>query len=139
LVSFSLFGREEFKMIYKTTTTYPLETVKAQLEEKAKKVGFSLLGSYEFKKILKAKGFEIKRDITVFELCNPAGAEEALNTIPEISVYLPCRISIYSENGVTVLATIGVEEMLNSADVDEAFKGFMEQIFNNIRAVMNSW
>jgi len=29
--------------------------------------------------------------------------------------------------------------MLNSADVDEAFKGFMEQIFNNIRAVMNSW
>ena len=126
-------------MIYKTTTSYPLETVKAQLEEKAKKVGFGVLGSYEFKKILKSKGFEINRDITVYELCNPAGAEEALNTIPEISVYLPCRISVYSENGETVLATIGVEDMLNSTDVDETFKGFMEQIFNNIRAVMNSW
>jgi len=126
-------------MIYKTTTSYPLETVKAQLEEKAKKVGFGILGSYEFKKILKSKGFEIHRDITVFELCNPAGAEEALNTIPEISVYLPCRISIYSQNGVTVLATIGVEEILNSTDVDETFKDFMEQIFNNIHAVMNSW
>ena len=126
-------------MIYTTTTTYPLETVKAQLEEKAKNVGFGVLGSYEFKKILKAKGFEIRRDITVFELCNPAGAEEALNTLPEISVYLPCRISIYSENGVTVLATIGVEDMLNSADVSAEFKGFMEKIFQNVRSVMNAW
>ena len=131
--------REEFKMIYKTTTTYPLETVKAQLEKKAEKVGFGVLGSYEFKKILKAKGFEIHRDVTVYELCNPAGAEEALNAIAEISVYLPCRISVYSENGLTVLATIGMEDMLHTEGVDEAFKGFMEKIFDNIRAVMNSW
>ncbi len=126
-------------MIYKTTTSYPLETVKAQLEEKAKKVGFGVLGSYEFKKILKAKGFEVHRDITVYELCNPAGAEEALNTIPEISVYLPCRISIYREDSLTVLATIGVEDMLNATNVTDEFKGFMEQIFQNIRSVMNSW
>ena len=44
-------------MIYKTETTYPLETVKAQLEEKAKQLGFGILGSYEFKKLLKERGF----------------------------------------------------------------------------------
>lgn len=126
-------------MIYTTTTIYPLETVKAQLATHAQKFGFGLLGSYEFKKILKSKGLELRRDITVFELCNPAGAKEALNTLPEISVYLPCRISLYSENGVTVLATIGIEDMLNSTSVSDEFKSIMERIFQNIRSVMNSW
>ena len=126
-------------MIYKTETTYPLETVKAQLEEKAKQLGFGILGSYEFKKLLKDRGFEITRDVTVYELCNPAAAHQALNTLPEISVYLPCKLSLYTEEGVTVLATIGIEDMLNAVDVDEEFKAHLQEIFNNIRALMNSW
>ena len=126
-------------MIYKTTTTYPIDTVKSQLEEKAKEMGFGILGSYAFKKILKSKGFEVHRDITVYELCNPAGAQEALNIIPEISVYLPCRISIYRENNLTVLATIGVEDILGATDASDEFKGFMQQLFQNIRSVMNAW
>ena len=126
-------------MIYKTETTYPLETVKAQLAEKAKQLGFGILGSYEFKKLLKDRGFEITRDVTVYELCNPAAAHQALNTLPEISVYLPCKLSLYTEGGVTVLATIGIEDMLNAVDVDEEFKAHLQEIFNNIRALMNSW
>ena len=126
-------------MIYKTETNYPLETVKAQLAEKAKQLGFGILGSYEFKKLLKDRGFEITRDVTVYELCNPVAAHKALNTLPEISVYLPCKLSLYTEGGVTVLATIGIEDMLNAVDVDEEFKAHLQEIFNNIRALMNSW
>lgn len=126
-------------MIYKTETSYPIETVKAQLEAKAKEMGFGVLGSYEFKKILKSKGFEMHKDITVYELCNPLGAQEALNYMSEISVYLPCRLSIYSEGDKTVLATIGLEDMMNAIDVDEEFKGFMSEIFQKIHALMNAW
>ena len=126
-------------MIYKTQTTYPVDTVKAQLEEKAKAMGFGVLGSYEFKKILKSKGLEIEKDITVYELCNPSGAHSALNELPEISVYLPCRISIYHDNGVTVLATIGIEDMMEATQIDGVFQERMQEIFNNIRALMNAW
>ena len=126
-------------MIYKTQTTYPLDTVKAQLAEKAKALGFGVLGSYEFKKILKSKGFDITKDITVYELCNPAAAHDALNELPEISVYLPCRISLYNEDGVTVLATIAIEDMIKATQMEGAFKEHMEEIFNKIRALMNSW
>ena len=126
-------------MIYKTQTTYPLETVKAQLAEKAKALNFGVLGSYEFKKILKSKGFDITKDITVYELCNPAAAHDALNELPEISVYLPCRLSLYSENGVTVLATIGIEDMIEATQIEGVFKEHMQEIFNKIRALMNSW
>jgi len=126
-------------MIYKTTTQYPLATVKSQLEEHAKTVGFGVLGMYEFKKILKDKGYEIERDITVYELCNPVAAQSALDTLPEISVYLPCRLSVYEEEGKTVLATIGIEDMLGTVDVDDDFKKHMSEIFDKVRALMNGW
>ena len=126
-------------MIYKTQTNYSLETVKAQLQEKAQSLGFGILGSYSFQKILKNKGFDLKRDITVYELCNPPAAQEALNALPEVSVYLPCRISIYRENKETILATIGIEDMLNAVTVNDEFKEHMQKIFDNIRLLMNSW
>jgi uncharacterized protein (DUF302 family) len=126
-------------MIYKTQTQWPLDAVKTQLTQKAKQLGFGILGSYEFKKILKEKGFDIEQDITVYELCNPAGAQEALNNVPDISVYLPCRLSVYEEKGVTTLSTIGIEDMLQAVEVDEVFKKHMNEIFQNIRALMNAW
>ena len=72
-------------MIYITKTTQPIEKVKKELEAKAKEAGFGVLNSYEFKKILESKGFPIEKDITVFELCNPQGAYQALT---EIAAYL---------------------------------------------------
>ena len=126
-------------MIYKTQTQWPLDAVKTQLTEKAKQLGFGVLGSYEFKKILTEKGFDIEQDITVYELCNPAGAQEALNNVPDISVYLPCRLSVYEEKGVTTLSTIGIEDMLQNIEVDDVFKKHMNAIFQNIRALMNAW
>jgi len=65
-------------MIYTVTTTNDIETVKQELESKAKEVGFGVLNSYEFKHILESKGFPIDKDITVFELCNPPGHSRLL-------------------------------------------------------------
>jgi len=126
-------------MIYTTTTTQSIETVKQELEAKAKEVGFGVLNSYEFKNILESKGFPIEKDITVFELCNPPGAQQALSEIAAISVYLPCRLSVYEDNGVTTLATIGIEDILNAVAVDERFQSFMSILFENLKRVMHSW
>ncbi len=126
-------------MIYTRTTDQSLESVKAQIEERAKEVGFGVLKQYDFKTLLESKGFPIERDITVFELCNPSVAQEALTLHPEISVYLPCRVSLYEQDGKTVLSTIGIEEMLESFELEESFKTSMYQIFNRIKDLIGSW
>ena len=126
-------------MIYKITTQVPLAQVKADLEGHSKESGFGVLNAYEFKKILQSKGFSLNKDITVYELCNPHAAHEALSAMPEISVYLPCRLSVYEENGETVLATINIEDMLNSVSVDEDFKLQMQSVFEYLQSVMHSW
>ena len=126
-------------MIYTVKTPHCIDTVKKELEDKAKEVGFGLLNTYEFKKILEEKGFPIEKEISVFELCNPPGAQQALSQLPEISVYLPCRLSVYEDNGLTVLSTIGLEEMINAFEVDERFKTYMTILFENLKQVMHSW
>jgi len=126
-------------MIYTTQTTQHINIVKKELEEKAKAAGFGVLNIYDFKKILESKGFPIEKDITVFELCNPKGAQQALTEMAAISVYLPCRLSVYEEEGVTTLSTIEFEDMLNAVEVDDQFKADMKIIFENIKGVMHSW
>jgi len=126
-------------MIYTVTTSTDIETVKQELEAKAKDVGFGLLNTYAFKRILSDKGFPIKKDITVFELCNPEGAQQALTYLSEISVYLPCRISVYQENGATALSTIGLEEIVTTFEVDDRFASYMTILFENLKQVMHSW
>lgn len=126
-------------MIYTISTTSSIATVKEELEAKAKEVGFGLLNTYEFKEILKEKGFPIEKEITVFELCNPAGAQQALNYVSDISVYLPCRISVYQQKGVTVLSTIGLDEIVTTFNVDERFASYMHMLFENLKQIMHSW
>ena len=126
-------------MIYTVTTSTDIETVKQELEAKAKEVGFGLLNTYAFKRILEDKGYPIEKDITVFELCNPAGAQQALTYLSEISVYLPCRISVYENKGVTTLSTIGIEEIINTFDTDARFQSYMTILFENLKQVIYSW
>jgi len=126
-------------MIYKIEVNTKKEMIEQEIEAKAKEVGFGVLNSYNFTKILESKGFPIEKEITVFELCNPQGAHDALSNIAEISVYLPCRLSLYEENGKTILATIGFEDILNAVEVDEEFKGFMGGLFKNLQKLMFSF
>ena len=126
-------------MIYKVETCKDINLVKEQIEEKAKDVGFSILNIYEFKRMMHDKGYPIEKDITVFELCNPQGAQQALAQIAEISAYLPSRISVYEEDGVTTLVTIGLEEIINAVDVNEEFKSYMSILFINLKHIMHSW
>ncbi len=126
-------------MVYTVTTSTDIETVKQELEAKAKEVGFGLLNTYAFKRILEEKGYPIEKDITVFELCNPPGAQQALTYLSEISVYLPCRISVYEDKGVTTLATIGIEDIVNNFDTDARFQSYMTILFENLKQVMYSW
>ena len=126
-------------MVYTIRTPQCIDTVKKELESKAKEVGFGVLKTYEFKQILEEKGYPIEKDITVYELCNPPGAQQALSQLPEISVYLPCRVSVYEDKGKTTLSSIGLEDIIGGFDIDERFKTYMTILFENLKRVMHSW
>ncbi len=67
---------------------------------------FGVLGSIDIRQKLREKGLVFDRECLVFEVCNPQAAKQVLDANPAISTALPCRISVYQENGQTKLATI---------------------------------
>ena len=65
-----------------------------------------MLGTHNLREKMESKGVPFARECRVIEVCNPGQAQVVLNQNIEISTALPCRISVYEENGRTILATI---------------------------------
>ena len=126
------------QMIYTTTTTTPLQTVKDELNLHSKDYGFGVLGSYDFKKILESKGLSLEKDITVYEVCNPKAGHNALTQISEISVFLPCRISVYEEDGKTTLSTIDISVVLDAINANDELREQIQETYDNLLKLMNS-
>jgi len=126
-------------MVYKVLSNKSLEEVKENFENRAKEYGFSVLKRYDFKKILEEKGFETDKDVTVFEICKPEGALKVLDTIIEMSAFMPCRVSIYQEEEKVVLATIDFENILKDLDVDSNFKEYIGTLYAKFIELMNSF
>ena len=125
-------------MLYTITTNKNINIVKNEIQEKAQEVGFGVLKEYEFQQILETKGHPIDKDITVFELCNPVAAQAALTSHPEVSVYLPCRVSVYEVEGKTTISTIGLEDILNSFELEDEFKAHMSTIFDKLKKLISN-
>ena len=126
-------------MIYITESQSSIATIKEEMALKSKEVSFGLLKEYSFRELLKEKDFPIEKDITVFELCNPDAAQKVLSTHPELSVYLPCRISVYEKDGKIILSSIDITGILSDFELDNQLKEQMNNIFNNLKKIMSSW
>lgn len=76
------------------------------LPEAAKRHQFGVLGEHDLKAKLNEKGLPFDNECLVFEVCSPKQAQAVLAEDMAISTALPCRISVYREDGMTKIATI---------------------------------
>jgi uncharacterized protein (DUF302 family) len=101
-------------------TRQSLEAVCARLPAVAQQHKFGVLGTHDLKEKMLSKGVPFERECRVFEVCNPHQAQAVLVQAMEISTALPCRISVYQEDGHTVLATIKPTLLLELFEAPEA-------------------
>ncbi len=80
--------------------------IAAVFPEVCAKYKFGVLGSIDIRQKLQEKGLPFDRECLVFEVCNPQAAKRVLEDNPAISAALPCRISVYREQGKTKIASI---------------------------------
>ncbi len=126
-------------MLYTIITKETISNIKKDMASHAKEQGFGVLKEYHFKEILEEKGSPIKKDITVFEICNPPAAQTILDTHPEVSVFLPCRISLYEENGDVTLSTIEIDNIIDNFELNADIKVYMNGVFEKVKKIINSW
>jgi uncharacterized protein (DUF302 family) len=125
-------------MLIRTPTTRSVEELAERIPKACAEEKFGVLGTIDLRAKLKEKGQPYDRACVVFEVCRPDVARQVLETAPEISTALPCRISVFERaDGTRELATIRPRDLLalvgppglESAadDVERSLRAIMEK------------
>jgi uncharacterized protein (DUF302 family) len=93
-------------MLIKLTTDKSVSQVTVALQAAIQANRFGLMQIHNLKETMANKGVEFTNECLIFEVCQPQQAKKVLDQNMSISTALPCRISVYDENGKTILATL---------------------------------
>lgn len=107
-------------MYYIVESKKSFEQAAADLEAAVKRHDFGVLHIHDLGNTLRSKGVSFEQQCRVFEVCNPSQAAKVLATDMRLNMALPCRISVYTENGTTKIGLIKPREMLATLSEDAA-------------------
>jgi uncharacterized protein (DUF302 family) len=115
-------------MYYIVTSEKSFETAAQDLESAVKAGGFGVLHIHNLGETLRSKGIDFKEDCKVFEVCNPGQAARVLSTDMRLNMALPCRISVYTEAGVTKMGLIKPEAMLSALSQEPELQAVAREV-----------
>ena len=105
-------------MYYIVETAKSFEQAATDLDAAVKKHGFGVLHIHDLGNTLRSKGMAFDEQCRVFEVCNPAQAVKVLAADMRLNMALPCRISVFTEGGKTMIGLIKPVEMLAALSQD---------------------
>ncbi len=99
---------------------------------------FGVLHIHDLKGTLNSKGFDFAHPCWVLEVCQPGHAFHVLTEDLEMNLALPCRISVWQEDGQTKLGMLLPTKLLGvlsdsptlaqiAVEVEEAMKAMLEE------------
>lgn len=101
-------------MYYIVETTKTFDQAAADLEAAVKRLGFGVLHVHDLGATLRSKGIAFEEQCKVFEVCNPQQAAVVLATDMRLNMALPCRISVFTQDGETKIGLIRPVQMLSA-------------------------
>lgn len=115
-------------MYYIAESRKSFEQAAADLDAAVKKHNFGVLHVHDLGNTLRSKGMAFTEECRVFEVCNPAQAAKVLAADMRINMALPCRISVYTQHGKTMIGLIKPVEMLASLSTDPALAAVAQEV-----------
>ncbi len=115
-------------MYYIVETTKSFEQATTDLEAAVKRHGFGVLYIHDLGTTLRSKGIAFDNQCKVLEVCNPVQAAKVLSTDMRLNMALPCRISVFTENGKTKIGLIRPAQMLSVLSQDAGLAQIAEEV-----------
>jgi len=101
-------------MYYSVRTNKNFEIATSDLEQCVVEGGFGVMHIHNIGNTLRSKGVEFSENCNVLEVCNPKIAAKVMAQDMRLNMALPCRISVYTQNGETFIGMIEPGKMLSS-------------------------
>ena len=113
------------------------EAAVEDLRAAASKHGFGVLQAYDLKETLTAKGFPLAHACHILEVCNPQQAAKVLAEDMGMNIALPCRVSVYEDNGKTKIATALPTKLLSALSDSPALAAVAQDVETKMVAMMH--
>jgi len=97
---------------------------------------FGVMQVHNLKETMNNKGVEFVHECLIFEVCQPQQAKKVLDENMSVSTALPCRISVYEEDGKTMLATLKPSMLLAMFNTPQ-LAGVAQEVEDTIVKIMN--
>jgi uncharacterized protein (DUF302 family) len=98
---------------------------------------FGVIETIDLRAKLNAKGVEFDRPCTVFEVCNPHRAKQVLDEDIALSTALPCRISVYEQDGQVFVAMVRPSAILGLFDLSNEVGQVASEVEEDLIAIID--
>lgn len=115
-------------MYYIIKTNKTFSQAAADLETAVIRNGFGVMHVHDLGTTLRSKGIAFDEQCKIFEVCNPVQAAKVLSTDMRLNMALPCRISVYTEQGQTKIGLIKPIQMLAALSEDAALAQVAKEV-----------
>ncbi|MCA0985927.1 DUF302 domain-containing protein [Guptibacillus algicola] len=107
---------------YTVETTKTMDKAVEDLSESLKEESFGVLWDFDLTAKLQEKGMDFNTPYRVLEVCNPKEADRVLKEDKLVGYFLPCKIVVYEDKGLT---KIGMPRPTTLLDLtgDDQLKG----------------
>jgi len=123
-------------LLFKVATHKTVVDAAAALRLAVEANHFGVMHVHDLKETMHKKGVEFTHQCLIFEVCQPQQAKKVLDANMGISTALPCRISVYEQDGGTVLATLKPTVLLAMFNSPK-LAGVAEEVESTIVKIMN--
>lgn len=117
---------------YEVKTDKPFDEVVKNVEELTAEKMFRVLHIHDVQATLAEKGFE-REPLKIIEICNAKFAYEALKKEMSVSLFMPCKINVFTSGGKTIVKAMrpaAISEFYPEAGLDDMATGVDKTIID---------
>ena len=125
------------RFTYSITSEQSIEQVTEKIPAACEQNKFALLHTYVYHDIVESKGFPIQRKVYIYEICQAKTAAGMLTYFPHFSIFMPCKLAVYEDNGQTVISTLNMGDVLNAIRSNQELFEEANNLFDTLKSLMN--
>jgi uncharacterized protein (DUF302 family) len=122
---------------YKISSKLPIEKVTEKVPAACEQNKFALLQTYVYHDIVTGKGFPIDRKVYIYEICQAKTAAGMLTGFPHFSIFMPCKLAIYENNGETEISTMNMGVVLDAVRSNSELFNDATSLFISLKSLMD--
>ena len=123
-------------MLIKVSTNKTVNETADALQAAVGANQFGVMQVHNLQETMTKKGVDFAHQCLIFEVCQPQQAKRVLEENMGVSTALPCRISVYEEDGKTILATLKPTTLMAMFDTPQ-LEAVAQEVETTLVKIMN--